>query len=171
MSHIVRFSFSAGVACALAAVGGILAGDAQVQVLDSFHKSELISLPSFNGAASLGGGSGSFTGQGSPPRVGDNVQVNEVQVAPPGLLGRSETSIVADRGGQRLVAGWNDADGFVGLQPGLSGFGFSRDGGKTWIDVAWSRGRRLGSSPSCASRRLGRHRTRSRVLCLGVLAP
>jgi hypothetical protein len=118
----------------LAAVGGILAGDAQVQVLDSFHKSELISLPSFNGAASLGGGSGSFTGQGSPPRVGDNVQVNEVQVAPPGLLGRSETSIVADRGGQRLVAGWNDADGFVGLQPGLSGFGFSRDGGKTWID-------------------------------------
>ncbi len=90
------------------------------------------------------GGSG-FTGTGSPPRVSTNVQVNDPQsFFPAGLVGRSETSIVTSQGGQRMVAGWNDADGFCGFPfgspcpapatPGLSGFAFSSDGGKTWTD-------------------------------------
>lgn len=88
-------------------------------------------------------GSG-FTGTGSPPRVSRNAMVNDPQLPlPEGLLGRSETAIVASQGAQRLVTGWNDADGFCPLLPpgtcpttqlGLSGFGFSTDGGKTWTD-------------------------------------
>jgi hypothetical protein len=88
------------------------------------------------------GAGGSATGNGRPPRIGDNVIVNEPQIgAPVGLVGRSETSITLQ--GQNLVAGWNDADGFCGLglaactgpgQAGLSGYGFSTDGGKSWTD-------------------------------------
>lgn len=83
-------------------------------------------------------------GVGKPPRVSANVQVNDPQAAfPTGLVGRSETSNVASADGFFMVAGWNDADGFCFLlnlcapahrQPGLSGFGFSNDGGETWTD-------------------------------------
>lgn len=89
-------------------------------------------------------GEGGFTGVGSPPRVSLNVQVNDPQsFLPDGLVGRSETSVVTSQGGQQLLAGWNDADGFCFLNPGLcttdpqlglSGFGYSTDGGKTWTD-------------------------------------
>jgi hypothetical protein len=88
---------------------------------------------------------GSSTGTGQPPRIGANVRINAPQhLFPAGLIGRSETSIAAASGGSKLVAGWNDADGFCGPPfnagctpppvPGLSGFGFSSNGGVTWID-------------------------------------
>jgi hypothetical protein len=80
--------------------------------------------------------------------VGTNVQVNDPQFPfPNGFLGRSETTIAADRSGQFMVTGWNDADGFCGppfnagcvpaipTGPGLSGYGFSSDGGATWTDA------------------------------------
>ncbi len=87
----------------------------------------------------------SDTGTGRPPRVGPNTQVNDPQTPfPGGLLGRSETTIAASANGDLLVVGWNDADGFCGppfgapcpppSPPGLSGYGFSADGGKSWTD-------------------------------------
>jgi hypothetical protein len=90
-------------------------------------------------------GPGSPTGSGQPPRVGPNRQVNNIQQPfPYGLLGRSETTITASDDGQLIVAGWNDAQGFCtallgggcdpGNQNGLSGFGFSSDGGLTYTD-------------------------------------
>jgi len=74
-----------------------------------------------------------------------NFQVNAPQQAfPNGLLGRSETTIAASGDGRYLLAGFNDAQGFCGppfgasctaeSPPGLSGFGFSSDGGRTWTD-------------------------------------
>ncbi len=86
---------------------------------------------------------------GSPVLVGPNVRVNDPQsLFPAGRLGRSETTIAVAGGGRLLVAGWNDADGFnrrpftvpgqlgfqAGKPPGLSGFGFSTNGGATWTD-------------------------------------
>lgn len=79
------------------------------------------------------------------PLVGPNVQVNAPQQPlPDGLLGRSETTIAGITRGARLVAGWNDADGFCGPPfgapctpppvPGLSGYAYSADGGLTWTD-------------------------------------
>jgi len=80
-----------------------------------------------------------------PIIVGPNVRVNAPQQAPPaGLLGRSETTVAVGEDGNALVAGWNDATGFrqapftvvspLPGTPGLSGFGFSTDGGLTWTD-------------------------------------
>ena len=90
-------------------------------------------------------GPGSPTGKGPPPRVGANRQVNAVQQGfPKGLFGRSETTIAATTDGQFLAFGWNNAQGFCGppfgaactppALPGLSGFGFSSDGGVTYVD-------------------------------------
>ncbi len=84
-------------------------------------------------------------GTGRPPRVGANTVVNDPQTPfPGGLLGRSETTIASDPSGKFLTTGWNDADGFCGppfnapctppAVPGLSGFGYSSDGGATWTD-------------------------------------
>src|SRR5258707_11374100 len=80
---------------------------------------------------------------GRPPRVGPNVRVNAPQ-SPFGLLGRSETTVASAGNGNFLVAGWNDAQGFCGFPfgvrctppatPGVSGFGYSHDGGDTWTD-------------------------------------
>jgi hypothetical protein len=36
--------------------------------------------------------------------------------------------------GKRMVAGWNDSYGFYNNTKGLSGFGYSTNGGSTWID-------------------------------------
>lgn len=76
------------------------------------------------------------------PEIGNNVRVNSPQLSfPDGLLGRSETAIAASVNGQNLIAGWNDVEGFLRPPfgdfpgpPGLSGFGFSTDGGRTWTD-------------------------------------
>lgn len=93
------------------------------------------------------GGTPSSDGSGEAPQisVGPNVRVNAPQVPfPNGLLGRSETTIAVGQEGTNMVAGWNDANGFLKAPftvpsaipgtPGLSGFGFSTDGGKTWTD-------------------------------------
>ncbi|HEV2114711.1 MAG TPA: hypothetical protein VGR48_01720, partial [Terriglobales bacterium] len=90
-------------------------------------------------------GPGSPTGQGRPPRVGPNRQVNDPQQGfPNGLFGRSETTIAATTDGQFLAFGFNDAQGFCGppfgvkctppALPGLTGFGYSSDGGNTYVD-------------------------------------
>ena len=86
---------------------------------------------------------GNSTGSGHPPRIGSNVIVNAPQSGPPaGLVGRSETTLTIQ--GQNIVAGWNDAQGFCGppigfpcapqSPAGLSGYGYSTDGGQTWTD-------------------------------------
>ncbi len=78
-------------------------------------------------------------------QVGPNVRVNDPQQPfPNGLLGRSETAIATDEDGERIVVGFNDAQGFCGAPfggactpqspPGLSGFAFSTDGGLTFTD-------------------------------------
>jgi len=107
-------------------------------------RGELVSGGALQFDPSATQGAGGFTGKGRPPRVSMNVQVNDPQsFLPDGLVGRSETSVVTSQGGQQLLAGWNDADGFCFLNPGLctsipqlgnSGFGYSTDGGKTWTD-------------------------------------
>ncbi len=90
-------------------------------------------------------GPGSTTGKGRPPRVGPNRRVNDTQQGfPNGLFGRSETTSTGTTDGQFLVFGWNDAQGFCGppfgaactppALPGLSGFGYSSDGGATLVD-------------------------------------
>ncbi len=74
--------------------------------------------------------------------VGPNVRVSDPFNPAPGadLRGRSETTIATDPSGRFLLAGWNDAQGFLfapfGPPPGLglSGFAYSADGGKTWTD-------------------------------------
>ena len=86
---------------------------------------------------------GDSTGSGRPPRIGTNVFANGPQSGPPaGLVGRSETTLTVH--GQQIVAGWNDAQGFCGVPfgsvctpqspAGLSGYGYSTDGGQTWVD-------------------------------------
>ncbi len=90
-------------------------------------------------------GATSPTGTKAPPRVGPNVRVNATQAFfPSGLVGRSETTVAATDDGQFAVAGFNDAQGFCGTPfgvactpqspSGLSGFGFTTDGGLTWTD-------------------------------------
>jgi hypothetical protein len=77
--------------------------------------------------------------------VGPNVRVNRAQILPgAGLLGRSETTVAADEDGERIVVGFNNAQGFCGepfgrtctpgTPPGLSGYGFSTNAGRTFTD-------------------------------------
>lgn len=79
------------------------------------------------------------------PQVGPNVQVNDPQqLFPAGFQTRSTTTLGASEDGQRLLAGWEDFRGLCGppsnqacppeSPAGLSGFGFSVDGGLTWTD-------------------------------------
>jgi len=73
-----------------------------------------------------------------PPVVGPTVIVTSPQffslTAPLGLLGRSETTIASTPNGKLVVEGWNDADGFIDSTQTLSGFGYSVDGGMSFID-------------------------------------
>lgn len=96
-------------------------------------------------------------GEGSPTaagqaRVGNapteeaetvtNVQVSKRQRPGDSLrVGASETTLASTPDGQKLVAGWNDGEGFAfapfGPPPalGLSGFGVSTNGGASWTDA------------------------------------
>lgn len=85
---------------------------------------------------------GLATAGASVPHTGRNVQVSQDQ-DPAAVFrsGASELSVAATSDGRRSVAGWNDGEGF-GFAPftpdapplGLSGYGFSSNGGRTWID-------------------------------------
>lgn len=79
------------------------------------------------------------------PQVGPNVQVNDPQqLFPIGFQTCSTTTLGASEDGQRLLAGWEDFRGLCGPPSnqacppenpaGLSGFGYSVDGGLTWTD-------------------------------------
>ena len=60
---------------------------------------------------------------------GPNVRLSTT-IAPAGV-GESEVSIAAI--GDKLIAGWNDGLVF-GVQPGFVGYGYSSNGGATWVD-------------------------------------
>ncbi|MGH9214434.1 MAG: sialidase family protein [Acidimicrobiales bacterium] len=102
----------------------------------------LVSAGDLEGAdlAAVAAAAGGHAGRSG--RDGPNVQVSQNQ-DPATILrsGASELALAADVRGRRLVAGWNDAEGFafapfVPGQPalGLSGYGFSSNGGRTWTD-------------------------------------
>lgn len=95
-------------------------------------------------SAAVLGSAGAQTGTESTDGI-RNVQVNAPQQAfPNGLLGRSEVTVAASPDGKFVLAGFNDAQGFCGSPfgaactpespPGLSGFAFSTNGGRTWTD-------------------------------------
>jgi hypothetical protein len=142
----------------VAALGlvGVLGGSASANTRPPFPESKLDLVSAMSTATSLdlmdlvaaaSSSGGGISGTGSPPRIGPEVRVNEAQaIAPAGLVGRSETTITVDD--ENMLAGWNDAEGFCGppfgtpatcpANPspptGLSGWGYSTDGGATWID-------------------------------------
>lgn len=79
------------------------------------------------------------------PVVGINVHVNDTQQLPPNdWPNRNTPSLAASEDGKRLVAVFEDFQGFCGppnnrpcpapAPPGLTGFSFSTDGGQTWTD-------------------------------------
>jgi len=96
-------------------------------------------------AVLLVGGMAATALAASGPQVGPNVRVNDPQqLFPIGFQTRSTTTLGASEDGQRLLAGWEDFRGLCGppsnqacppeSPAGLSGFGFSVDGGLTWTD-------------------------------------
>ncbi|HET9225025.1 MAG TPA: hypothetical protein VFR31_00040 [Thermoanaerobaculia bacterium] len=79
------------------------------------------------------------------PEVGPNIQVNDPQQLPPNdWPNRNTPSLAASDDGERLVAVFEDFQGFCGfpnnrpcpapVPPGLTGFSWSNDGGETWTD-------------------------------------
>ena len=81
----------------------------------------------------------------SGPKVSPNVQVNDPQqLFPKDFPTRNSTTLAASEDGVRLLAGWDDFQGFCGEPnnlacppqdpPGLAGYGFSINGGHTWVD-------------------------------------
>lgn len=78
------------------------------------------------------------------PVVSPNVQINDPSpLFPAGLQTRNTPTLAASEDGQSLLAGWDDFEGFCGLlracppppARGISGYGFSTDGGQTWTDA------------------------------------
>lgn len=81
----------------------------------------------------------------SGPSVGPNIQVNDPQQLPPNdWPNRNTPSLAASEDGKRLVAVFEDFQGFCGpptnrpcpapVPPGLTSYAFSTDGGQTWTD-------------------------------------
>lgn len=81
-----------------------------------------------------------------PQTVGANVQVNAPQLPSPlGQLGRPGLAVAASADGQLILAAWDDFQGMCGPPmgrrcepqhpPGLTGIGYSTDGGHTWTDL------------------------------------
>jgi hypothetical protein len=79
------------------------------------------------------------------PRISPNVRMNGPQLPRPnGLLGRQAEAVAADLDSRDLVAAWERIAGFCGppagrpcqppKTPGITAFGFSTDGGRTWTD-------------------------------------
>jgi hypothetical protein len=96
------------------------------------------------GALALAGSAAAANGGG--PEVGPNVQVNEPQQRfPNGMTGRSTSTIAVSEDGQNMLVAWDDFQGFCSPPvafpctpqnpPGLSGYGYSVDGGETWVDA------------------------------------
>ncbi len=80
--------------------------------------------------------------QAQPP----NIRMNAPQRPfPEGKLGRAAMAVAADEEGRRLVAAWDNIQGTCGppygeacpppSPQGLTGFGYSTDGGRTWTDA------------------------------------
>jgi hypothetical protein len=78
-------------------------------------------------------------------KVGPNIQINDPQQALPNdYPTRNTVSIAASESGQRVLLGFEDYRGLCGppfnvacppeVPSGLSGFGFSTDGGRSWTD-------------------------------------
>jgi hypothetical protein len=73
------------------------------------------------------------------PADNDRVVQSETEIAVLSSVGDGDDNDESDddRGGGRLmVAGYNDSYGFYNNQQGLSGFSYSTDGGKSWIDAS-----------------------------------
>ncbi|MGD2114054.1 MAG: sialidase family protein [Acidobacteriota bacterium] len=111
---------------------------------------------------SFGGGAHPPRATGPPARVDPNLEISDPQLPfPDGAIGRSETDLTAALNGLVLVVGWNDAEGFCGPPfnvgctpppvPGVSGYGVSTDGGRTFEDRgAPFVGTRIGFGPGPA---------------------
>lgn len=83
---------------------------------------------------------------GNGPKVSPNVQINAPQKNfPDDNPSRNTATLGASEDGGQLLAGWDDFQGFCGDPtglacppqdpPGLSGVGFSTNGGATWTDI------------------------------------
>jgi len=74
------------------------------------------------------------TGRGGNTFVNDPCRDAPVTLTPSNRRGtvQSETEIAVF--GKYMVAGWNDSLGFYDNREGLAGFGYSTNGGNTWID-------------------------------------
>lgn len=79
-------------------------------------------------------------------RVSANVQINDPQQAfPDDFPGRNTTSLASTADGRQILATWDDLEGFCGPPAnrpcpipdpsGLTGYGYSNDGGRTWTDA------------------------------------
>jgi len=97
-------------------------------------------------AQSGGAKSGPLAAGGAGGAHGWNVRMNAPQLPfPNGLLGRLGMAITGDESGRLLVAAWETASGACGApggrkctpppNPGTTATGFSRDGGRTWVDL------------------------------------
>ncbi len=68
-----------------------------------------------------------------PQEVGPNVVVNDPDGDPdPQGIMQSEESVAAD--GDNIIVSWNDSWGFYDWDEGVVGYGWSVDGGETWVD-------------------------------------
>ncbi len=85
-------------------------------------------------------------GSAKPAQVETNIKMNGPQVGmPEGRLGRPADAIATDPSGNLMVAAWETLAGTCGgsfggkctqpKTPGVTAYGYSTDGGKTWTDA------------------------------------